>query len=116
MMMPETDYILAPQVVDVTFRLEPTSNLLESLMLLNETDRLSGLSDWTVRTSAALSSELLERNMLVVHIFDLMFYGVLSSIKVEPDNFPAYISAFERYDPTWIRDEYLKKLVEIPLH
>jgi DNA-binding transcriptional ArsR family regulator len=113
--MPESEYILAPQVVSIGFDLQPTANAIESLMLMTETERLSGLGDWIVQTEKALPPELRARNMLVMQTLDLMFYTVLSPTETAPDDFLQYVADLERLDPYWMRDTFIKALTEIPV-
>lgn len=61
----DNEFILAPALVSIQFALDPVENVLQSLRMINDTERLSGLHDWVTRTAAALSPERMHKHRLV---------------------------------------------------
>jgi DNA-binding transcriptional ArsR family regulator len=98
----ESDFILGPQKSNISVALEPMPNALNSLVMLNSVDELSGLGDWVVRTAASLSPERRHTNRLV---FEGMFYAV------QPDrrwpSFPAYINGLAALPAETLRERLL---------
>jgi ArsR family transcriptional regulator, arsenate/arsenite/antimonite-responsive transcriptional repressor len=98
----ESDFILGPQKSNISVALEPMPNALNSLVMLNSVDDLSGLGDWVVRTAASLSPERRHINRLV---FEGMFYAV------QPDrrwpSFPAYINGLAALPAETLRERLL---------
>src|SRR5262245_1835209 len=98
----ESDFILGPQKANITVALEPMPNALNSLVMLNRVDELSGLGDWVVRTAAGLSPERRHINRLVL---EGMFYAV------QPDrrwpSFPAYIDGLAALPAETLRERLL---------
>jgi len=89
------DFVLAPALVNVRFALEPAANALQSLRLLNDIERLSGLHDWVTGTAAALPAERLFTNRLVFMIFE----PSMLVPELPPGGFPALIDAIEQMPP-----------------
>jgi DNA-binding transcriptional ArsR family regulator len=81
------DFVLAPALVNVRFDLAPVANGLQSLRLIKETERLSGMHDWVARTAAALSPARMAINKLIFNAFDPSLYAP----KVDTSSFPAFI-------------------------
>jgi DNA-binding transcriptional ArsR family regulator len=98
----ESDFILGPQRSNISVAVEPVPNALNSLVMLNNVDELSGLGDWVVQTAASLSPERRHINELV---FQGMFYAV------QPDrrwpNFPAYINGLAALPADALRERLL---------
>lgn len=91
------DHVLAPQVIQVEFSLAPTCNMLESLGLLTETERLSGLSDWVIQTANSLSPEMMWRTQLVCDAFFSVFFHCSSPADYE--DFNHYLRDLATRDP-----------------
>jgi ArsR family transcriptional regulator len=98
----ETDFILGPQKSNISVALEPMPNALNSLVMLNSVEELSGLGDWVVRTAASLSPERRHINRLVL---EGMYYAV------QPDrrwpSFPAYINGLAALPGEVLRERLL---------
>src|SRR5262245_31687383 len=98
----ESDFILGPQSSNISVALEPVPNALNSLVMLNNVDELSGLGDWIMQTAASLSPERRHINRLV---FEGMFYAV------QPDrrwpSFPAYINGLAALSADALRERLL---------
>ncbi len=96
---PDPDLIVAPTVSPISVALEPAQNALNSLLLLDKGDKLSGLDEWVTRTAAALTPERRHNNRIVLYG---LYYAVV------PDrswpSFPAYVSHLAAQDPTVLRD------------
>jgi len=83
----DNEFVLAPALVSVQFDLDPVSNTLQSLRMLNDTERLSGLHDWLLRTVAALTPERRYQNRMVFIAFEPLLFLPERS----PASLPAYI-------------------------
>jgi DNA-binding transcriptional ArsR family regulator len=105
MFMPplESDFILAPPNPNISVALEPAPNALNSLLMLNNVDELSGLGDWVVRTAASLSPEQRRTNRLV---FEGMFYAVQPERRWP--SFPAYIDSLATQPAEALRERLLR--------
>ncbi len=95
--MVDSDFILAPAVVKVEFAIQPVINALESMQLLNESHRLSGLGEWVTQTAATLPAERMRQNLLV---FDGLEPFVPSLLRKQHPDFPSYIDDLAAQDPT----------------
>ncbi len=97
--MPDPDSIVSPTISTVSVALEPAQSVLNSLMLLDQTEKLSGLDEWVTRTFAAMTPEQRHTNHLVM--MGLHYASV-------PDrswsSFPAYVDHLETQDPNTLRD------------
>lgn len=91
----DNDFVLAPALVNVRFDLQPAANALQSLRLLNDLERLSGMHDWVTRTGTALSPERLYKNKLIFGAFE----PALCIMEHRHDNFPALLDFVERQKP-----------------
>jgi DNA-binding transcriptional ArsR family regulator len=98
----DRDFFLAPETVTVQVGLEPVHNLLNSLMLIADTERQSGFSEWVTQTAAQLSPERKRTNLLIT-------LGFFDAIVPEQtwSSFPAYLEFLERQDPPALRDRAL---------
>lgn len=108
------DYVLAPQVVQVEFSLAPACNLLESMGLLTETERLSGLADWVIQTSSQLPPETMRRSRLVFDGFFSIFFHCTTPFDF--DDFDDYLRDLAARDPFALIDDLWKKIATTPLH
>jgi ArsR family transcriptional regulator len=89
--------------------LEPAPNVLNSLILLNAIDKLSGLGDWIERTAARLSPQQLYRNKLVL---EGLHYAVVP-VQRWP-SFAAYLDDLARRDPIELRDRLMVEIATGP--
>jgi DNA-binding transcriptional ArsR family regulator len=106
---PDPDFIVAPTGSLVSVALEPAQNALNSLLLLVKADKLSGLDEWVIRTSGALTPEQRHNNRLVLIG---LHYAVV------PDrswsSFPAYVDHLAAQAPTIMRDRIFNAYVQFP--
>ncbi len=97
--MPEPEFILAPARTAIQVALEPVQNAVNSLLLLNKAEHLSGLDDWVVQTITSLPAERLRAHKLV---FVGLYYAV------EPrgtwPSFPDYVNDLAERNPVSLRD------------
>lgn len=61
----DRDYILAPKIVTVSFKMDTIFAQAQSLYLLNDVDRLSGLDSWITNTYQAMPEALRRENLLL---------------------------------------------------
>ena len=66
--MSDQEFILAPPTVKVNFALAPVRNQLNNLSLLNQSNDLSGFSDWVLATWEAMSAERKRTNQMVLSV------------------------------------------------
>lgn len=100
-----TDFLARPRSVALRVALDPVPSVLNSLLLLNMTEKYSGLGDWVGRSAARLSPALLHRNRLVL---EGLFFAL------QPDrrwpSFPAYLDGMAQIEPTVLRDRLLHEI------
>ncbi len=99
MPVPVSDMLATPPAGPITFGLEPAYNGFNSLALLNQAEKLSGLDDWVTRTLVSLSPERLHQHAL---IFIGLYYAVEPTRSFP--SFPAYIDDIARQAPEVLRD------------
>jgi DNA-binding transcriptional ArsR family regulator len=101
----DADFVAGSQPANLSVALEPAHNILNSMLLLNAVEKLSGLDEWVTRTAARLSPEQLHRNQLV---FEGLYYAV------QPDrrwpSFSTYLDDLAAKDPVILRDRLLWQL------
>jgi DNA-binding transcriptional ArsR family regulator len=105
----ETDFMARQQPARIDVALEPAHNILNSLVLLNFVDKLSGLGDWVDRTAARLSPQQLHRNQLVL---DGLHFAVLPDRRWP--SFTAYVDDLAARDPAELRDRLLFEIAHGP--
>ena len=102
MPLPDTVFILSPDRTQISFALEPAQNVLNSMLLLNKVDKVSGFNEWITTTAAAMSPELALTNRVVLE-------GLHHAIFVDASwsSFPAYLNYLSLQEPTELRDAVL---------
>lgn len=105
--MSDQEFILAPATVTVDFTVLPVDGALNSILILNQAEELSGLGEWVMRTWQALSPEHRRFNMLIGE-------GLLTGFDCEDcaADFPSYIQTLASRDATTARDGVLKMYLE----
>lgn len=104
----QSDLILPPPALAVTYELEPAQNVLYSLMLLNYAEHLSGLDDWVTRTSQAMLPERRHNNRLVLEGLHFAVMPLRSF-----SSFEEYLADLAASDPVVLRDRLLERLVQV---
>lgn len=101
--MTDRDFILAPQTVTVQVALEPVLNVLTTLMLLSDSDNLSGFSEWVLETSCNLTAEQ-QRIHTILHagLFDGMYAALTPSRS--SSRFDVYLDHLATMEPVAVRD------------
>lgn len=102
-MPPFATDLLAPQRQAITIELAPAPHMLSSLITLNMVDDFSGVSDWSIRTAAALPAARRHLNRLVLE-------GLYAAVIPERRwaSFPAYLDGLAARNPIELRDQVLK--------
>ncbi len=113
--MVDSSYILAPQIVRVSFELAPAFNGLESLRELLEVDRLSGFSQWTMQTAANLPPDRRELHTLIFDLCTPLFFEVMPAM-IGDVTYLDYVNAVASRDPLTLRDDILSHLVDWSHH
>jgi uncharacterized membrane protein len=98
--MPDPDFIVGPTVSPIRVALEPAHSVLNSLLLLNKADELSGLHEWVARTASALTEERRHINRLILIG---LHYAIVPTRGWS--SFPAYVNYLAGQDPTVLRDQ-----------
>ena len=96
---PEASLISPATESNISFGLEPTFNVLHSLMLLAKIDHYSGLDEWVTRTATSLPPDRRYMNSVVligVH------YAVVPTRSWS--SFPLYLDDLARQNPSALRD------------
>ena len=73
---PTTNLIKVDAPTTIHIGLEPTHNALNSLILLNQVEEISGYDDWITQTALAMDSTQRHTNKLVLNG---LYYAVLRS-------------------------------------
>lgn len=99
--MPVTtaDYILTTSTPSIKVSLEPAQNAIESLLLLNNADTVSGYDEWVIKTINALPPDILQRNKIVTLG---LHYAIIPTRSWS--SFPAYIDHLASINPDLLRD------------
>ena len=97
--MPDPDFIVGPTISPISVALEPAHSVLNSLLLLDKADKLSGLDEWVTRTTAALTPERRHNNRLIL----LGLHYAIVPAQSWP-SFPAYVNHLATQDPIILRD------------
>ncbi|MFN8379590.1 MAG: metalloregulator ArsR/SmtB family transcription factor [Anaerolineae bacterium] len=106
------ELVLAPQVVQVEFALVPAINVLNSLHLTGQVERLSGLGEWVTRMAAGLTPA--DRRMEAM-LRDGLALVVNDALPMEdyPD-FPSFLNDWNRFDAVELRDRLLDYVLRLP--
>lgn len=105
--MPSPDAIVLPEVKTVEIRLDQVQTIINSMVLLVQSEELSGLSPWIYETASSLTTEQMAVHKLVLIGFH---YAVLPTRFWK--DFPAYLKQLERTDPLALRDQVLDFYLE----
>ena len=106
--MPGLDYFMKPKTSDITVALEEVHNTLYSLLLLDNSSDVSGLSSRISNIYTSMSDELLKRNHLVLNG---LYYAVIPNRSIE--SFDSYLTYLRDVDPVILRDQILKVYLEM---
>ena len=106
---PDSTFIRTASRTMIRFALEPAHNIIQSMMILNKINRLSGYSQWIVDTAASLTPEQAHNNLLVLE-------GLHYAVQPQQSwsSFPAYIDYLAQKEPTELRDAILTKYINLP--
>lgn len=107
--MMDTSKLATRRFVQADVAVAPVPNLLNSLLLLSNVERLSGLVPWIARTAAALPSQLRERNRLVATCFVPLLVP-----DHDWDSFPTWLQALAKTEPVTLRRELIERLQLFP--
>lgn len=94
-----TDLILTPVTTTYRLDLEPAHNGMESLVLLNWADEMSGYDEWVTKTAVSLPADLLQTNRLVTLG---LHYAVMP--RRSWSSFSAFVDHLAAQPPELLRD------------
>ncbi len=100
---------LTPEIVKVSFGLEPAYQGLHCLFILNEAEQLSVVSEWVVRAVAAMSPERRRTHAIVMNASGGLGFGPASP--ADSPDFLAYLDKVAAQDPVALRDQGIDKLI-----
>lgn len=106
---PQNQLLITQAEQDISVRLEPAYNAIQSLKLLYRHADFSGLGDWIYRTAAAMTSEEWEKHCLVI---EGLFYVV--SPEGSWPSFPAYMEHLAAVPPESLVDKLLNAYLNLP--
>ena len=99
----------SPRSLPINIELEPVYNVLNSVALLNEVQRMPALDAWAVRTAGSLTPGQRRSNRLIFEALG----GALLPDQDFPD-FPAYLADLAAQRPTAVRDKAFAHLRAAP--
>lgn len=108
--MLDRSYIRVSQLVKASFQVAPVINTLESINLLHQVERLSGLGAWVNETWEALTPE--ERDFLEVEKVFSPFWDFLMIQTSQLGSFEEYIQFIENIAPEEYRDKFLSDITQ----
>ncbi len=94
----DRDYILAPKIVTVSFKMDTIFAQAQSLYLLNDIERLSGLDSWITNTVQAMPPALRRENLLIAETGFFIITGWLTP-PLLGENLPQYVERTTQGDP-----------------
>ncbi len=100
--MPNPDAIVLPEVNTVEVRLDPVQTFINSMVLINRSEELSGLNPWIYETAAALTEEQMAQHNLVV----IGLHYIILPARFWKD-IPSYLRHLKNINPVTLRDQLL---------
>ena len=100
--MPNPDAIVLPEVNTVEVRLDPVQTFINSMVLINRSEELSGLNPWIYETAAALTDEQMAQHDLVV----IGLHYIILPARFWKD-IPSYLRHLKNSNPVTLRDQLL---------
>lgn len=105
-MLFKSDVVLAPRTITVRVFVDPARTLINSLGLLTMTETRSGLGEWILQTTAAMSPELRHNNEIAGQLFDLIEFDDA------PIEFPALIDRIAQQNMADAVQKLVKHIAE----
>lgn len=107
----ETELVMTPKTAMLQVAVEPTINVLNSLVLLSQVDKFSGLGDWINKTAAEIEPSNWERHRVV---FEGLYYALVP--QKSHASFEDFIDDLAGTDPVTLRDKVLTAyLCKVPV-
>jgi ArsR family transcriptional regulator len=107
---PFESFIETPAKPRIQVGLAPVQNAIHSLLLLFESEKLSGLAGWVKETAGKLSPEEMKQH----HSVMVGFYYAITPDR-EWDSFPAYLAHLGAMPPEELRDKLLHSYEKMPV-
>jgi ArsR family transcriptional regulator len=98
----ETELVMAPKTATLTVAVEPAINVLNSLVLLSQVDKFSGLGEWINTTAVEMEPEMWERHRVVT---EGLYFALVP--QHSHASFEAFIDSLAESDPVMLRDKVL---------
>ncbi len=95
----DTEFVRTPVKTTIIFGLEPVQNTLNSLTLINQSEKLSGLNQWITHMIETLSPKQLHHNRIVL---EGLHYAIIPTRRWS--SFPAYLDDLAAQEPKILRD------------
>ena len=100
--MPKPESVVMPSATTVNVRHDSVLTIIQSLVLMVKSEKLSGLSPWIYETANALTPEQKATHKLVL----IGFHDAVIPTRLWKD-FPTYLAHLENSDPLTLRDSML---------
>jgi len=100
--MPNPDAIVLPEVNTVEVRLDPVQTFINSMVLINRSEELSGLNPWIYETAAVLDEKQMARHNLVI----IGLHYIILPARFWKD-IPSYLRHMKNSNPVTLRDQLL---------
>ena len=107
---PFDSFIETPAKPRIQVGLAPVQNAIHSLLLLTESERLSGLAGWVTETTNKLSKEEIEKHSAIM----IGFYSAIMP-RTQWDSFPAYLDRLESIPAEELRAKLLDYYIKMPV-
>jgi ArsR family transcriptional regulator len=98
----EAELVIVPKTIALQVEVEPALNVLNSLVLLSQVDRFSGLGEWINETAAKMDPSNWERHRIIV---EGLYFSIIPQHSY--DSFEAFIDDLANSDPVGLRDKVL---------
>ena len=106
---PTTELLRKTATVTIDVSLEPAHHLLNSLLLLNKSEHLSGYAEWVTNTAVSLTAQQLHMNQLVL----LGLHYAVAPFR-SWSTFEAYLANLAAHNPITLRDRVLDAYDSMP--
>ena len=106
--MSDQEFIITPTSVKVHFKILPVNTNLNSIMILNQAEELSGLGEWVERTRQALSPERRRFNKML----GTALLGGFEYDDEQIEDFPTYLERVNAQDALEARDKNIKMMLD----
>lgn len=98
----QAELVMAPKTTELQVAVEPAINVLNSLVLLSQVDKFSGLGEWINTTAVEMEPSIWERHRVVT---EGLYFALVPQHRHA--SFEALIESLAESDPVALRDKVL---------